>query len=268
MLLECFYHEKGSDKLINEKHCHEKCYEIIQTISTDGNIMIKDTLYPIEHGTVFLINAIDIHCSAPKNVNEYVRNKIIMDSDILDALAKLLGCEDVVSNLFKENNSASVNLTVNEIEHVDAVFAEVYNLWKENDVHKSFDIYSKILHILQICYDNHNEKKPRISDCVSKALQYINENITNDISLDAMSNALFINKYHLCKQFKKSTDLTIMEYIQTRRLSMAKKKLQFSNLKITEIATSCGFSNFSYFSNFFKRSEGITPTQYRDKYKK
>ena len=62
VILECFYHVKGSDKLTNQKHCHENCYELIQTISNQGNFVIKNAIYPITYGAVFLINAIDIHC--------------------------------------------------------------------------------------------------------------------------------------------------------------------------------------------------------------
>ena len=99
-------------------------------------------------------------------------------------------------------------------------------------------------------------------------MQYINDNIASDISLTQISEVLFVTKNHLCKQFKKATDMTINEYIKGRRISMAKKKLQFSDMSVSDIAQSCGFSNFSYFSKLFKNYEGLTPTQYREKYTK
>ena len=267
MVIECFYHEKGSDSLTNKHHMHENCYEIIQTLSQNGNFMIKDTLYPIDHGTIFLINAIDLHCSVPENVAEYSRNKIAMNSHILDSVAALLGCSDMVYSLFRDNNCAAFNLGLSEIEQVDALFYDIFKLYEENEPTKRMELYSKILRLLQFCYDNHKEKTQKISDCVSRTLTYINNNISHDISLDEISSNLFINKSYLCRQFKKATNMTIVEYIYKRRLSMAKKKLQFTNLSISDIAFICGFSSFSHFSNFFKKCEGVTPSHYREKYK-
>lgn len=268
MILECFYHVKGSDKLTNEKHCHENCYELIQTISNEGNFVIKDTLYPIRRGTIFLINAIDIHCSVPQKQEEYVRNKIILNSQLLDKIAEDMGFAHVISNLFKENNSASINLSVSESEKIDSIFADVYNLYIQENPDNKLEILSLVLHFLQICFNCHSENKTVISSCVSGAMQYINDNIASDISLTQISEVLFVTKNHLCKQFKKATDMTINEYIKGRRISMAKKKLQFSDMSVSDIAQSCGFSNFSYFSKLFKNYEGLTPTQYREKYTK
>ena len=268
MILECFYRVKGSDSLTSEKHCHENCYELIQTISNEGNFVIKDTLYPIRHGAIFLINAIDIHCSAPQKQDEYIRNKIILNSQSLDKIAELMGFEHIISSLFKENNSASINLSVNESEKIDGIFAEVYTLYSQNNPDNKMEILSLILHFLQICFNCHDEYKSTVSNCVSEAMQYINDNILSEISLAQICEAVFVTKNHLCKQFKKATDMTVTEYIKHRRISMAKKKLQFSNISISDIAQNCGFSNFSYFSKLFKKYEGITPTQYREKYRK
>lgn len=268
MILECFYHEKGKDKLTNQKHCHEDCYEIIQTLSKDGNFMIKDTLYPIDYGTIFLINAIDPHCSIPKNANEYTRNKIALSRNTLDSMAELLGCSDIIQSLFMDNNCATINLAMSELEQVDALFHNIVNLYEENSTHSRMELYSNILHLLHICFNNQKRDKQKTNDDISRALIYINDNIINDISLEQISKALFMNKSYLCRQFKKATGMTVIEYIKNRRLSMAKKKLQFTDLSISNIAFVCGFSNFSQFSTFFKKSEGITPTQYREKYRK
>lgn len=267
MIIECYYHVKGSDELTNKKHCHEKCYELIQPLSNDGNFVIKDNLYPIKYGSVYLINAIDIHCSVPLNANEYVRNKISLKSDIIDLVAEVVGCKHIISNLFKENNSAIINMRSKEIEHVDSVFASIYSMYKENEDNNKLEIISSILHLLQICFDNRDTSKEEHFDCVSEAINYINKNIAYDLTLTQISEALFLNKNYLSRRFKEKTSMTILEYIKERRISMAKKKLQFSDMSVSDIVQNCGFSNFSYFSKLFKSIEGITPTEYRNKYR-
>ena len=268
MIQECFYHVKGNDKsnLLSKKHSHENSYELIQTISNGGSFIIKDTLYPIMSGSVYLINAIDIHCSAPKNPYQYVRNKIIINSNKLDNIASVMGFEHIINNLFKENKCAAINLTVHEKEIVDDIFSNVYDLYTKSQEDNNLEILSLILHLLYICQKNCNESKNINFGCVAQAIQYINDNVSYNISLSQLSKSLFVTKNHLCKQFKKSTGMTITEYIKLRRISIAKKKLQFSDVPISDIALACGFSNFSYFSKLFKKYEGITPTQYRNKY--
>ena len=260
MILECFYHVKGNDKanLLNKKHSHDNCYELIQTISNGGNFVIKDTLYPISSGTIFLINAIDIHCSAPQNPDEYVRNKLVLNSKMLDNIASLMGFEHV--------RCASVNVSMKEKEKIDDIFANIYDMYIESNPDNNPEMLSLILHFLQICFNNHNENKYKASSCVSEAIQYINDNVAYNITLSQLSEALFVTKNHLCKQFKKTTGLTISEYIKLRRISIAKKKLQFSDMSVSDVSLACGFSNFSYFSKLFRKYEGITPTQYRNKY--
>ena len=268
MILECFYHAIGDDmtNLLNKKHSHDNCYEIIQTISNGGTFIIKDALYPIRSGTIYLINAVDIHCSAPQSYEEYTRSKIILDSEMLDMIASFMGFEHIIFDLFKSNKYAAVNLSVTEKERIDNIFASIYDLYSKNNPDNNPQILSFILQILQICYNNHNENRNEASSCVSKAIQYINDNIAYNITLSQLSKSIYVTKNHLCKQFKTETGMTVSEYVKIRRISMAKKKLQFGETSVSEISLECGFSNFSYFSKLFKRYEGITPTQYRNKY--
>ena len=268
MILECFYHAIGDDtaNLLNKKHSHDNCYEIIQTISSGGNFIIKDAIYPICPGTVYLINAIDIHCSAPLNHEEYTRNKIILNSQMLDTIASFMGFEHIITDLFKSNGYAAINMSIQDQEKMDDAFAQVYNLYTKNDPDNNAHMLSLILQIIQSCYNNHrSESKNEVSGCVAKAIQYINNNIAYNITLSQLSKTVFVTKNHLCKQFKKETGLTVSEYIKLRRISIAKKKLQFSDMSVSEISLACGFSNFSYFSKLFKKHENTSPTSYRNR---
>ena len=263
MLLEIGYHEKGADKLTNKKHSGDGSYEIIQTVSNSGKMIIKDELYPIIYGAVYLINAVDPHCSVPDDVDEYTRNKIVISSDRLDYFLSQINCVQLTDELFKNTASACIRFETGDIDEVNNLFFEIYNLAKEKSSAVNAEIFSKILHLLYICAENSNKAYVHTNDCVSKTLAYINCNITSDLNLDIISRELYINKFYLCRQFKKSTNMTILEYIKKRRLSIAKKKLLYTGMSISNIADSAGFSSFSYFSNIFKKAEGVTPSEYR-----
>jgi AraC family transcriptional regulator len=68
-----------------------------------------------------------------------------------------------------------------------------------------------------------------------------------------------MSKYHFCRLFKKSTNLTPYQYVLQRRTARAKELLKKRELTIVEIAYLLGFSDQSHFTRQFKKQYGITP---------
>ena len=95
------------------------------------------------------------------------------------------------------------------------------------------------------------------------SMEYINENIQRDISIDEICAAVHMSKYHFCRQFKKITGTTVMNYIKKTRVIMAKNMLINESLSVAEISNRCGFSSISYFSRIFKEETGVSPLKYK-----
>jgi AraC family transcriptional regulator len=96
-----------------------------------------------------------------------------------------------------------------------------------------------------------------------KILDYINAYPNRDISLDALAAIAGISSYHFIRQFKKSMNVSPLQYIIGLRMEAAKKLLMQSDLSITEIALEVGYDSISHFINLFKRHTGVTPAQFR-----
>lgn len=84
-------------------------------------------------------------------------------------------------------------------------------------------------------------------------------------SLDELSQHFHINKYQICRDFKKYLKTTPLQYINSIRLEHAKELLQNTSLQINEISWQVGFENVNYFIQLFKRENGTTPALYRKK---
>ena len=69
-------------------------------------------------------------------------------------------------------------------------------------------------------------------------------------------------------QFKKHTGITILEYRTAIRMRKAKEMLLNGEESISAIASSCGFDDYSYFSKLFKKEEGCTPSEFRERFNK
>lgn len=96
--------------------------------------------------------------------------------------------------------------------------------------------------------------------------KYLDEHYTEKFSLEELSEHFFLSKYHLAREFKKYYGITPNHYVIAKRIILAKRYLRFSKETLEEISTKCGFYDASYFNKQFKKSEGISASDFRKKW--
>lgn len=110
-------------------------------------------------------------------------------------------------------------------------------------------------------------KKNILSERMQNFLQYIEENYTENISLEELSKSANVSKSECLRCFKKSLHTTPYKYIMEYRLSKAANMLRYSDKPIGNIAIDVGFNQMSHFGKCFKEKTGYSPKQYRNLYK-
>lgn len=109
-----------------------------------------------------------------------------------------------------------------------------------------------------------HEQETGLDPIVRHACDYIAENISDPyLSVPEISAAVEVSVQHLSRLFKKDTDNTIVEYINFRRIELAKKLLIEENYTVAKIAAASGYSNSVTFARNFRRYVGLSPTEYR-----
>lgn len=98
---------------------------------------------------------------------------------------------------------------------------------------------------------------------MQKALEYIDNNITGNISLYDISRAAGFSVPQFYRMFKRLTGDTVSAYILRQRLSLAAKEIKYSRKTISRIAADYGFESHDVFTRAFKRVYGISPRIYR-----
>ena len=93
--------------------------------------------------------------------------------------------------------------------------------------------------------------------------QYINDNLSSNISLDNIANFVHLAPQYVCTLFKRRTKLSVVEYITNQRIDLAKRLIITSNEPIVKISEKCGFKDYTYFSHTFKKYTGISAKEYR-----
>ena len=108
------------------------------------------------------------------------------------------------------------------------------------------------------------EETPRSDsrECV-EIKRYLDSNYREDISLDILAEIAHINKYYLAHTFQKEYGISPITYLNRRRIEESKYMLGNTGYSLAQISELMGFSSPSYFSQCFRKAEGLTPNEYR-----
>ena len=97
---------------------------------------------------------------------------------------------------------------------------------------------------------------------VNLAMDYINKNFGEPITLESVAKASYLSVNQLCRLFSEHCGTTVAKYITSKRITEAKKMLA-AGKSVTEVAMLCGFGDYSGFIRVFKKNVGVTPGKYK-----
>lgn len=103
-------------------------------------------------------------------------------------------------------------------------------------------------------------------DAFNRALDYLNKNYAENITLDVLADYAGFSRYTLSRMFSRHTGATFIQYLNARRVDMAAEMLSQSDLPVTQVALRVGFGSIATFNRVFRTQKGCTPSQYRNVY--
>ncbi|PFD44328.1 AraC family transcriptional regulator [Bacillus cereus] len=98
---------------------------------------------------------------------------------------------------------------------------------------------------------------------MNAAMQYIEDNLTNEIDFKKIARIAFCSEYHFKRMFSFLAGISLSEYIRCRRLTLAAFELKDSNVKVIDVAIKYGYNSPDSFSRAFQNLHGITPSEAR-----
>lgn len=102
---------------------------------------------------------------------------------------------------------------------------------------------------------------------IKEIINYIDDKFREKITLNELAFIFGTNRTTLCKEFKKATGYTILDYISNKKIELAKRKIIETHATFTEISILLNFESIHYFTKFFKKKTGLTPKEYRQQNK-
>lgn len=266
-IYESEYHIVGTDPRFALPH-HDDSIEIIQTWSDGGYFIVKNNIFPIKPGSIFLINAMEIHYSNPSDPNAYNRSKLIVSTEFFRAICQTCGLSDFADKNIFQCGGACYNPPMETARNIDSFFREAAgHFHSPNSTSTQVNVVLAIISILSNLTSS--ESKQPIEDTkhtINLLAKYVNEHNNNweYLSLDSICDTLHISSSRASHLFKELMGKTIIQYKNELRIAEAKKLLLSTNLKMFEISDMLAFQHCTIFCKYFKNMVGCTPKQYRD----
>ena len=134
------------------------------------------------------------------------------------------------------------------------------------DIDDAMDECCKVfLELCQYIRNNLNagELEKPVPRNISLLKQYLDVHLEERVTLEKCSEITYLSVSQTIRRFRSAYGMTPYEYLNQRRINTAKQLLQNSTLSIEEIASQTGFPDHNYFSKYFKKKVGVSPSKYR-----
>ena len=105
--------------------------------------------------------------------------------------------------------------------------------------------------------------QPREERPIQAITRYLQEHLDRDISLSLLAEEFHLNPQYISQLFKSEIGVNFLAYLTNIRMEQAKKLLLSTDLSIAEVSERSGYGDYRVFTKVFKKSEGVTPSQYR-----
>ena len=259
--IEYYRIDKSHPRYVMPLHWHKE-YEIVKVISGCRTVYLNNTKYELQSGDCLFIEGGCLKRGYPHNC---IYDCLVFDISLLNVkfgnhadnlFFDLKGTTTQYVNLISKNDtqihSAVDNLleiTKNcgdfyEIKTVGLLYILFYELYRSGYI-----------------YNSPNTSPDKTMQTIISLLKWIDEHVSDRITLSEISEAISLSEKYICRIFKEYTSKTVMDYVNERRIEKACAEM--TSKSITEAAFNSGFNDLSYFCKTFKKYKNTTPSKYK-----
>ena len=262
-----FYVDKEHSRYNMVSHWHTEL-EIIRIADGEFHIVLNNKSYIAKKGDIIFIGAETVHQGTPFDAiyecivfhADFLYNE---NFDLFSFVKNAIDGECMINELFPADSSRSYN-----------ALSEIFEAIRSESYARKFLVISAFYKFFAALYD-----EKRYSDSLGdKAIQtdksivmlksilsFLRENYDKPVTLEALALSVGKSPKYIGAFFKAMTDKTPIEYLNEYRIEKAVLKLRTTDMSVTDVAFSSGFSDLSYFIKTFKKIKGSSPRKFRTK---
>lgn len=243
--------QPATDDFSFKSHSHNMV-EIYYFLRGNARFVVEGNIFPLERGNILVMASGQTHNLLLEPCSVYERMALLIDTAAVppefEALSEQVyeGC-----NLFE--------LTKAEQTWFEESFSLITRVSEDMQKNLVFSFATMVFSLLSTklnrAADIHIE-----DNTIKKTINFINKNLSNELSLDIIASALYCSKASLNRRFREIMGCTVWEYVMRRRIFSARQRLFFSG-NVTEAYEKSGFSDYSSFFRAYKKIVGVSPSE-------
>ena len=258
--VKIFYFKKKDNALAQMVMPHwHRDIELDYLVKGNTVMIVRGVRHEVKTGEVILINSERIHSSVPSRLGKEEESIVLLID--FNYMKKYI--DNLDSYCFRET------FTQEQQEFLKQRMAAIARIYLEQPQFRELRITEYMLEIMLYLAENCVEKveshaaaESSTLQNVSRAIEYIEKNYWQSISLQSISDYLGLDKSYFSRCFKKTTGECFKDYLQKKRLNMSLKELLDPESTVTGVAYKNGFPNLKSYINAFKKYYFLTPRQY------
>ena len=243
---------QGVNDNMAKSHYHEY-FELYYLESGKRYHIADDTLYCLNSGEFILFPPYVMHHSYGDSDVSFKRLVLYFTREMI----AVPGVTDVLSQHAWVYKSDEKNET-------HGLLRALLKEQEFNDNYSEEALYFILNQILILLLRNSTETaKPEKQSRITSIVHYLHENYTYPITLNELAEQFYLSPYYLCREFKKYTNSTIVQYINSLRVGHAQRLFMETDKSVTEISKIVGFSNVTHFNRVYRSVTGLSPSKSR-----
>ena len=256
------FHLKNAQKEKIDYHYHE-FYKLLFLISGTGNYFVEGKRYLLKSGDIVLIGKHCVHRPEFESEAPYERVIFYISPDWLEE-SSMSDCD------FAKIFSGKHGHVLRPDEHTKKLLASQMAALDEEVVADRYgkkivsrSMLLRLIVELERGFRYGNGKK--LSHVVPESRQmqemvkYLDSHLTEDISIEELSERFYLSRFHMMRRFKEETGMTIHSYLSERRLFLAREMIS-QGQSSTDACFASGFRSYASFARAYGKLFGMTPT--------
>lgn len=243
-----------------ELHTHDFC-EILYVLSGNGVIAMDGVIYPLKQGDLIVVNPGIPHCESSVSGSKMHLVFLAVEQFEVEGLRK----NHLIGNHMPPVIAGQDYRYKIESYFTDIISESADKIMLSTAMNKN--LASALLILILRLYHSRSERAADLKEECRRIKDYIDKNYTSPITLDSLSEQVYISKYYLSHIFKSQTGTSPIKYLINKRISEAAQLLIHTDLSIRDIALRVGYDDPVYFSQMFKKVMDESPAAYRSKHK-
>lgn len=235
-------------------HNHDDIYEIVLLLNGDCEFHVEGNTYRLKQNDIVLTRPFEMHHMVFRSNTVYDRIVLYLSADYFkdDNAKKFL-------DVFENRELGTGNLVISDITDTKLVdcMMRIQHYATDGAIDVASSVITEFLYLLnksKVTADNFYTKNERVRDII----MYINNNLTENLSLDSIANEFFIAKHYMCKIFKKSTGHSIHQYINYKRILLV-QELHKGGQPLIHASMNAGFNSYANFYKAYVKQNGTPP---------